>query len=374
MVIRKPPSTKKPTSQEPPITAPVKKPDPIVAPGSNLKNVKQFKDIIGDGGSPGPVAKKLSPPLFSGSGKTLGGPPSGPSRGGQPGSSRHSRLLDQFPPQEKKPRIEPVSNPPVVVDLSDDADDYIFEEIDLERIKKERQDTIKKEIMESFADDDMEEIVLIDDEYDDEAVDLVSLDDSLTDTSVIDELFNEQDALIEEFNLNNSKLKPTSEEDEIVSCPMCLKKIKRSEVKTHLERCYSEILGEDDMQEVKPEPAFDPNQPSTSKAGLRKADSKTSKKDTEYEQILKDCGYSDEVIAKALATMEQEEEHGEEDEAGSLRNVNRSGGGGGGGSSTLDEVDEIDLTAVGEECECPVCGRKVPFEEINQHLDGCLGC
>ncbi|XP_065079170.1 DNA-dependent metalloprotease dvc-1 [Ochlerotatus camptorhynchus] len=373
VVIRKPPSTsttnKKP-SQEP-VTTPVKKPGPIVAPGSNLKNVKQFKDLIGDDGSPSTAAKNQSPPLFSGRGETLGVPASGPSRVGQPGNARNSRLLTQFPPQEKKPRIEPVNKPPesaaVVVDLSDDADDYIFEEIDLDRIKKERQDSIRKEIMASFADDDMEEIVLIDDEYDDEAVDLVSLDDSLTDTSVIDELFGDQDALIEEFNSNNSKVKPDSEEDEIVSCPMCLKKIKRSQVSTHLERCYSVMLGEDDVQEAKKE-TFDPNQPSTSKAGASSKKNKKlpSKKETEREenrQLLKECGYSEEDIAKALATMEQE------DEAGRVRNASESGG----SSHLLDEGDEIDLTAIGEQCECPVCGRKIQFEQINRHLDGCLG-
>ncbi|XP_062563632.1 DNA-dependent metalloprotease SPRTN-like [Armigeres subalbatus] len=377
VVIRKPPSTntKNPSLEPVEAQVPMKKPSPVVPPGSNLKNVKQFKDFNGNG-SPTPV-KKYSPPLFAGGGQTLGGPPSGPSRAGQPGSSRNSRLLDQFPPQEKKPKITPVPEP-AMVDLSDDADDYIFEEIDLERIKKERQDSIKKEIMESFADDDMEEIVLIDDEYDDDAVDLGSLEDSLTDTSVIDELFSDHDALIEEFNSNNSASKHTSEENEIVSCPMCLKKIKRSEVSTHLERCYSIILGEEDVQEIKQKPPFDPNQPSTSTAGLNKpkpvdkkktSDSATASSKPEIDReenrkLLLECGYSEDDIATALATIEQEDDGGAvtarvSDSDDSVR--------------MLEDGNEIDLTAVGEECECPVCGRKVQFERINQHLDGCLG-
>lgn len=373
VVIRKPPtseSTRKPSTEPVAAPVPVRKANPVVPPGGNLKNVKQFKDLNEDG-SPSPV-RKLSPPLFAGSGQTLGGAPSGPSRAGQPGSSRNSRLLDQFPPQEKKPKISTAAEPSPVVDLSDDTDDHIFEEIDVDRIKKERQDMIKQEIMESFADDDMEEIVLIDDEYDDEAVDLGTLDDSLTDTSVIDELFSEQDALIEEFNSNNSTHKPASEEDEIVSCPMCLKKIKRSQVASHLERCYSIMLGEEDVKEIKKEEdkvKFDPNQPSTSKAGTSKPKPKVvekkppSQRELEREEnrkLLLECGYSEEAIAKAL--LDDDEGPGER-----VRATESSD------SALLLDGDEIDLTAVGEECECPVCGRKVPFESINPHLDGCLG-
>ncbi|KXJ67910.1 hypothetical protein RP20_CCG007765 [Aedes albopictus] len=381
VVIRKPPATttKKPTTEQVTAPVPVKIPAPVVPPGSNLKNVKQFKDL-NDEGSPSPKMKASPPTLFAGSGQTLGGPSAGPGRAGQPGSSRNSRLLDQFPPQEKKPRVSETPEP--AVDLSDDTDDHIFEEIDLDRIKRERQESIRKEIMESFADDDLEEIVLIDDEYDDNAIDMGCLDDSLTDTSVIDELFNEQDALIEEFNTNNSKHKPTSEEDEIVSCPMCLKKIKRAQVAPHLERCYSIMLGEEDAQEIdRQEPAaFDPNQPSTSKAGTTaksKPKDKTvdklkvpSQKDLEREEnrkLLLECGYSEEDIAKALVTMEQEES----EPSGRLTATESSDS-----TRMLQDGDEIDLTgadAIGEDCECPVCGRNVPFERINQHLDGCLG-
>ncbi|XP_055630065.1 DNA-dependent metalloprotease SPRTN-like [Toxorhynchites rutilus septentrionalis] len=378
VVVRKPPITKtvkKPqTEVEKPIGV-VKKPTPVVPPGSNLKNVKQFKDLADSDSDSSPV-KNPAVPLFLGTGHTLGGSSGGPSRVGQIGNARNSRLLAQFSPQQKKPRIETKQE---TIDLSDDTD-YIFEEIDVEKIKQERQDAIKKEILDSFADDDMEDIILIDDEYDDDADNvgqLANLDDSLTDTSVIDELFSENDALIEEFNQTNARVKVEREEDEIVSCPMCLKKIKRSEVGAHLERCYSALLGDDDseVQEVKPKVAFDPDLPSTSRAGVTKT-SQTTKasqsKESEREaqkKILRECGYSDEDIANALANMTDDEE----EEADGQQNNKQIKANESIESRLLNDVDEIDLTTIGEQCECPVCGRKVPFEQINQHLDGCLG-
>ncbi|XP_039434404.1 DNA-dependent metalloprotease SPRTN [Culex pipiens pallens] len=372
VVVRKPPTTA--TTPKPvPNEAPVKKPAPVVPPGSNLKNVKQFKDLDSD--SDGSPAKKPNVPLFTGSGHTLGG--AGKSYAGQPGNARNSRLLAQFSPKEKKPRIDqlPKPMPQETVDLSDDTD-YIFEAIDMDKIKRERQDAIKQDIRDSLADGDDDEIILIDDDYDDEQGDeITNLEDSLTDTSVIDELFSDSDILMEEFNKTNTKIKVEREEDELVSCVVCLKKIKRSEMAAHLDRCYTAFLGEDDDPAPVPTPAaFDPNQPSTSRAGTSsttkppqksketqpKPDNAKLSQREEHRKILLECGYSEEDIVTALEQMEDTEENQQQTSSSVEKRM-------------LNDGDEIDLTMAAEECACPVCDRMMPLEEINRHLDRCLG-
>ncbi|XP_058456400.1 DNA-dependent metalloprotease SPRTN [Malaya genurostris] len=355
VVVRKPPSAKTNTPQPTPNNRPVvKTPKPVVPPGGNLKNVKQFKDLSDSDTDATP--KDRSPvALFTGSGNVLGG-------SSRPGSTRNSRLLDQFSPQEKKPRQEKTKPQPETIDLvaDDDEEDYIFEQIDLDQIKQNRRDSIKKEIMNSFADDEMDEIVLIDDEYDDgddaAASELVNLDGSLTDTSVIDELFGEHDALIDEFNRTNGENRTDRKENEFVACPMCSAKIKRSQLAPHLEFCYGVLSADDDVP-------FDPNKPSTSKSKSSKSEtkSKSSQDREEQQKILQQCGYSESEIAKALATMEEEENRQRVVEDNSIE------------MQLLHDGNEIDLTSVGEQCECPICRRKVAFEMINQHLDQCLG-
>ncbi|XP_058812134.1 uncharacterized protein LOC131676811 [Topomyia yanbarensis] len=369
VVVRKPPVLNTKKSQPPVETRPVTKtPTPVVAPGGNLRNVKQFKDLSDN--DPNSSPNRRSPiALFTGTGNSLGGP----SRAGQPGGSRNSRLLDQFPPREKKPRQDIViKTEPGIIDLAeDDGEDYIIQQIDVDRIKQERQDSIKKEILDSFANDDMEEIILIDDEYDDDdaaASELVNLDGSLTDTSVIDELFSEQDSLIDEFNRTNGGGRADREEDEIVACPMCSTRMKRSQLAAHLELCYCVLPGDDDVQEAIRKP-FDPNKPSTSKA---ESGSKSSGKELqvreEQRKILLQCGYSESEIVKALAAMEEEEASEGDISQPTSQKANESVE-----MQLLDDGNEIDLTSVGEECECPICRRKVDFELINQHLDQCLG-
>lgn len=297
---------------------------------------------------------------------------------GRPGNARNSRLLSQFSPKEKKPRVDQLPKPiQETVDLSDETD-YIFEAIDMGKIKQERQDAIKKDIRDSLADGDDDEIILIDDDYDDEQEDAMSnLDDSLTDTSVIDELFNESDVLMEEFNRTNIRVKVEREEDELVSCVVCLKKIKRSEMGAHLERCYAAFLGEDNEPIPAPTPTFDPNQPSTSRAGTSSTAKpppkavKESQPDKltqreEHRKILLDCGYTEQQIVEALELMEKNE--AEEAFASTATSASTTVE-----NRMLNDGDEIDLTMAAEECQCPVCDRKVSLEEINRHLDRCLG-
>ncbi|XP_055525880.1 DNA-dependent metalloprotease dvc-1 [Wyeomyia smithii] len=352
IVIRKSPAVtnKKPPPkiEEPPSSKPSA---PVIPPGGNLKNVKQYKDLSGSDSEVKPIKRPV--PLFSGAGQTLGGSSSTLESGG----SRKSRLLDQFTPPDKKfkENFHPIKQE--VIDLSND-EDYIFEQIDLDQIKQERQETIRKEILESFANDDMEEIILIDDEYDDDAAasDIVNLNESIANVSVIDDLFSEHDSLIEEFNRTNSELKVEKTEDEIIACPMCSKKMKRAGLSSHLETCLGVESGEH---------AFDPNLPSTSKAPCDNNSllnrSSSSKCNSEQRRILEECGYSEKDIQKALAAMEEEDKRDTKTTPQSDE------------SHLLDDNNEVDLIAVGEECECPACYRKVSFDQINAHLDQCLG-
>ncbi|XP_055588200.1 DNA-dependent metalloprotease dvc-1-like [Uranotaenia lowii] len=383
VVVRKPPSAsvKKP-QPETENRVPVKKPASVVPPGTNLKNVKQFKDLSGSDSESSPP-KKPPVALFVGGGYTLGGSSGSQNRAGQVGNARNSRLLAQFASPAKKARVETTttSTQAESIDLSDDTD-YIFDQIDLNKIKQERQDAIKKEILESLADEDMEDIILIDDEYDDDAEDddlVTVLNDSLTDTSVIDELFSANDSLIEDFNRTNAIIKAEREEDEIVSCPMCLKKIKRSSISPHLEQCYSIILGEESTDT---ESMDKHNRPSTSKGEPSRPES-SSTAATERElnrQMLLDCGYSEADIVDALDALEQQESADissnsqaapavAASQSSSEQRIETNGV----YDLTLQDDDDGVPETLVEKCECPVCGRNVPFEQINVHLDQCLG-
>uniref|UniRef100_A0A182NAA0 Protein with SprT-like domain at the N terminus n=1 Tax=Anopheles dirus TaxID=7168 RepID=A0A182NAA0_9DIPT len=410
LVIRKPPATAKPATVIPKTATPSSsgRKNPTQTPlEGNLRNVKQFKDLSSDEEGPPKPKPKLPIPVFSGTGFTLG---SVSSAGGA--GERRSRLLDKFPEKTpkpsaaKKPRVESTTNhsttPSTLMEtilLSDDSDG-IFDEIDLvevERtaanIKKERQEAIKKEITDSFANDEMDEIVLIDDDYDDDLADeeLASIDDSLLDRSVIDELFNDNDQLMEDFNRTNAQIKAEKPDDEIVSCPMCLKKMTRAKIGDHLEACYSLISGEGTNAGKLPTSSArsvttrDDGRPSTSRAtparkttGPRKV---TANNDITraQQQLLRECGYGEEDIANVLedictqdmpaanmSSLRQQvlRECGYT-EADIMRVLDDA--------SSEDAFDnDVEIVSVVESCDCPNCGRKVELTSINEHLDQCL--
>uniref|UniRef100_A0A182SBH5 UBZ4-type domain-containing protein n=1 Tax=Anopheles maculatus TaxID=74869 RepID=A0A182SBH5_9DIPT len=333
---------------------------------------------------------------------------------------RRSRLLDKFPvptsssrsngkpTSAKKPRIELNTKPTSTTStmesilLSDDSDD-IFDEIDLttvDSIKKERTESIRREIVDSFENDEMDEIVLIDNEYDDELADeeeLSSIDDTLLDRSVIDELFNESDDLIEDFNRTNAKIKIEKPDDEIVSCPMCLTKMTRAKIGDHLERCYSLISGEKTAPTPKPmlvanvqsTKTIDTNQPSTSKAtparGTSSATSTKGKKKpardliTAQEQLLRDCGYTEQDIANVLEDASVEDMPAPSMVALREQVLRDCGYTDADIRRVLDDAsseeltsNEVEFISAVESCECPNCGKTVELSLINHHLDHCL--
>uniref|UniRef100_A0A182JR21 Protein with SprT-like domain at the N terminus n=1 Tax=Anopheles christyi TaxID=43041 RepID=A0A182JR21_9DIPT len=417
LVIRKPP-----TSQTRSVTPKIEKPSspirriPTQIPTfeGNLRNVKQFKDLpSAEDRSPKPTKPQV--PVFSGTGFVLG------TDSHESAGVRKSRLLDKFPPattpsvkpsSSKKPRTErnpkpSTSNAIESILLSDDSDN-VFDEIDLsevertvENIKKERQDAIRKEIVDSLADDEMDEIVLIDDEYDDELADkeLSAIDDSLLDRSVINELFNESDELIEDFNRTNAQIKVEKEDDEIVSCPMCLKKMTRVKIGDHLENCYAYIAGEPKTTIQKKIPAIrmqssnatlnrtskDENGPSTSRAKVGRGTSTVTKtKDannliTAQQQLLRDCGYGEADIANVLQDISMEEMPAPTMTSLRQQVLRDIGYTEADIQRVLDDAspedshgDDVEFISSVESCDCPICGKKVPLTLINQHLDQCL--
>ncbi|XP_053668958.1 DNA-dependent metalloprotease SPRTN-like [Anopheles marshallii] len=408
LVIRKPPAATAqtrnvtPKIEDPPTssrTVSAQKP-PLEG---NLRNVKQFKDLPPDGEGP---SKRVSPPtaVFTGTGFVLGST-------GSTGE-RRSRLLDKFPPTtgssssnssskptlSKKPRTEwkpktaSTSNTMETSILSDDSDN-IFDEIDLTQvgnIKKERTESIRKEIVDSLPNDELDEIILIDDEYDDELADeeLSSVDSSLLDRSVIDELFNESDELIEDFNRTNAQIKVEKPDDEIVTCPMCLKRMTRSKIGDHFESCYSHIAGETSTRGSRGQStANDVSQPSTSKAtpsGSRTTSTASKKLEsvdliTAQEQLLRDCGYAEADIANVLQDMSTQDMPAPN--VASLReqmlrdcgyteaDIRRVFD----DASSEDALNnDVEFISVVENCECPICGKTVSLSTINQHIDQCL--
>uniref|UniRef100_A0A182YKJ1 Protein with SprT-like domain at the N terminus n=1 Tax=Anopheles stephensi TaxID=30069 RepID=A0A182YKJ1_ANOST len=427
LVLRKPP-----TAQTRPVIPKVEHPPGTsrkvgngtirTPPEGNLRNVKQFKDLTSDEDEP---PKRPAPPIpvFTGTGFVLGSADSS--------GERRSRLLDKFPvptsssgssgsggsssrtkpTSSKKPRIEvkpepssSTSNTMESILLSDDSDD-IFDAIDLtalDNIKKERTESIRREIVDSFENDEMDEIVLIDNEYDDELADeeaLSMIDDTLLDRSVMDELFNESDELIEDFNRTNAKIKIENPDDEIVSCPMCLAKMTRGRIGDHLNQCYSLISGEPNPSTRQPSQVprarntkpSDTNQPSTSKATTpaRTASASTTAKSkkksrasdliTAQEQLLRECGYTEQDIANVLEDASVEDMPAPSMNAlreqvlrdcgytdADIRRVLDDG------SPVESASNEVEFVSEIESCECPICGRSVTLNLINQHLDQCL--
>uniref|UniRef100_A0A182VX48 Protein with SprT-like domain at the N terminus n=1 Tax=Anopheles minimus TaxID=112268 RepID=A0A182VX48_9DIPT len=401
LVIRKPPAATQtrnatPKVEKPPVSSgnvPPKQP----ALEGNLRNVKQFKDLSMDGEGP---PKRISPPIpvFTGTGFVLG------SSSGNAGE-RKSRLLDKFPPtsrsakptSSKKPRTERKPQPSTSkavesILLSDDSDN-IFDEIDLTEvgnIKKERTESIRKEIVDSFTNDEMDEIILIDDEYDDELADeeLSSIDSSLLDRSVIDELFNESDELIEDFNRTNAPIKVEKPDDEIVSCPMCLARMARAKIGDHFESCYSHIAGEPSRTATETtrgqSTANDVSQPSTSKAISARATTSAKKKETvdlitAQQQLLRDCGYGEGDIANVLQDMSTQDMPAPD--VASLREqvLRDCGYTEADIRRVLDDAspedslnNDVEFISAVESCQCPICGKTVSLSSINQHIDQCL--
>ncbi|XP_053680637.1 DNA-dependent metalloprotease SPRTN-like [Anopheles nili] len=349
----------------------------------NLPNVKQLRDLASD------EHNCPTQPLFSGRAFVLGSGSSGNS------GERRSRLLDKFPDTSSRPsaskkrRVEQLpstsSNRELeAVMLSDDSD-YIFDEIDLKEvektvanIKKERQDAIKKEIIESSLNEENDEIFLIDDDFDDELADeeLSSIDDSILDRSVIDDLFNDRDDLMDDFNRTNARITIENSDDEIVSCPICLQKMSRAKSSDHFEVCFAQTETKTSGTSVQLVASSDLSQPSTSK-GTPVSKKKTAASDvvTAQQQLLRSCGYGEDEISKVLEDTTSQD-IAAPNMATLKQNVLRECG-----YTETDIIralddgsddDDVQLVSIDDYCSCPICSKVVSMSSINQHLDQCV--
>ncbi|EDW30808.1 GL13306 [Drosophila persimilis] len=172
---------------------------------------------------------------------------------------------------------------------------------------QERTRKIKEEVMfdesQDFSEDD---IVLIDDEYDDEQ----NLDSSLiaatelADQSVIDDLFG-VDTLLAEFQLENDVV-PTGSRvtkdlnNDIVICPICFGRIKRSQLSNHFEGCFITNKVEPPSFKhklPKTNSTMNAQRPSTAMTSGKGKRSATGGKRASSKQVLRNAGYTEEEIA-----------------------------------------------------------------------------
>ncbi|XP_037813384.1 uncharacterized protein LOC119604680 [Lucilia sericata] len=275
----------------------------------------------------------------------------------------------------------------VITLSSDDEDDSDSECITKPKINRnmtldQRQTMIKKEIMDesiNLCDDDIE---LIDDEYDDTAgqnLDLTIVSE-LADTSVIDEFFGE-DTLMKEFKREND-CQPTSsrhqfdEGYDIITCPICLEKMTRAVMAEHLNGCTGIAI------KILPPKKAMKKLSAISKEARPKRQTRPSRKSTK--DILRNAGYSDDVLERIASASSMEEDDDELEflqRAGIKRSPNSK-------KSTSTKTTKVDLNSSSEDentrlyrqrsiykttRQCPVCAREVEESEMNDHLDECLG-
>ncbi|XP_033249486.1 sprT-like domain-containing protein Spartan [Drosophila miranda] len=172
---------------------------------------------------------------------------------------------------------------------------------------QERTRKIKEEVMfdesQDFGEDD---IVLIDDEYDDEQ----NLDSSLiaatqlADQSVIDDFFG-VDTLLAEFHLEKDAVPTTSRatkdlNNDIVICPICFGRIKRSQLSNHFEGCF--ITNKEEPPSFKKKlpktnRTMNAQRPSTAITSGKGKRSATGGKRASSKQVLRNAGYTEEEMA-----------------------------------------------------------------------------
>ncbi|KAH8355443.1 hypothetical protein KR084_006803 [Drosophila pseudotakahashii] len=170
----------------------------------------------------------------------------------------------------------------------------------------ERTQRIKREVMEDESIYSEDDIMLIDDEYDENeaSADSLTAATELADQSIIDDLFGE-DTLLKEFQLENAVQPSCSSyssnvDNDIVSCPICFEKMKRTQLANHFEGCTITVRVEPPSFKSKSGRAFLDTTASTStKASTsRTSKRKTSSSKPSSKQTLRNCGYTDNEIAK----------------------------------------------------------------------------
>uniref|UniRef100_A0A034V403 UBZ4-type domain-containing protein n=1 Tax=Bactrocera dorsalis TaxID=27457 RepID=A0A034V403_BACDO len=236
----------------------------------------------------------------------------------------------------------------------------------------ERHKVIKEEILEDTDDLLDEDIILIDDEYDDNAQDdnnevaNISAAAELADTSVIDEFFGD-DTMLKDFNREND-VKPSGSyhfpnpNDDIITCPICQGKMKRCLFADHMDGCTGIAI-----KIVAPK-HFLKKVASTSRPLNPTRTPRPSRKD-----ILRKAGYSEQDLINLTSTSDDEF-------SSSNSNINQSSPDRPQTNSTNASWSPEDMDTrlyrqrniLKSTIQCPNCGKEVEQETINDHLDDCL--
>ncbi|XP_055907539.1 DNA-dependent metalloprotease SPRTN-like [Eupeodes corollae] len=229
-----------------------------------------------------------------------------------------------------------------------------------------RQKQIKKEILDEsndLSDGNDEDIVLIDDEYDDNAL---STSLELADTSLVDDLFGE-DTLLKEFKNENAVMPSCSRysknpQNDIITCPICQEKMKRENFSEHLDGCVGIVVKIEygkNKKNAKPIRAKSstPKKKSSSLSSSTSTSRKSSKTTSKSREILLSAGYTEEDLEN-LPTLSEEstlnESSNTEDDLNLSERHRRSNG------------------LYTQTRPCPACCQEVDIEKINEHLDECL--
>ncbi|XP_054728840.1 DNA-dependent metalloprotease SPRTN isoform X1 [Anastrepha obliqua] len=236
----------------------------------------------------------------------------------------------------------------------------------------ERQKAIKQEILEDTADLLDEDIILIDDEYDDNSLvasnDLptISAAAELADTSVIDEFFSD-DTMLKEFNREND-VKPSGSrhfsmpEDDIITCPICQDKMKRCVFADHMDGCTGIAI------KVAP-----PKHALKKLSAISRPVKPTNKSRPSRKEILRKAGYSEQDLINLTSTSDEEF-------SSSNGNINLTSPTQPNANSTSAEVSPENMDTrlyrqrniLKSTIQCPNCGQEVEQNTINDHLDDCL--
>lgn len=234
----------------------------------------------------------------------------------------------------------------------------------------ERHKVIKDEILEDTDDLLDEDIILIDDEYDDNAQDdnnqmaNISAAAELADTSVIDEFFG-ADTMLKDFNREND-VKPSGSyhfpnpNDDIIICPICQGKMKRCLFADHMDGCTGIAI------KIAAPKHLLKKLSSTSRPLNPTRTPRPSRKD-----ILRKAGYSEQDLINLTSTSDDEF-------SSSSSNINLSSPNRPETNSTNDGWSPEDTRLYRQRnilkstIQCPNCGQEVEQETINDHLDDCL--
>ncbi|XP_011193647.1 DNA-dependent metalloprotease SPRTN isoform X1 [Zeugodacus cucurbitae] len=236
----------------------------------------------------------------------------------------------------------------------------------------ERHKVIKEEILEDTDDLLDEDIILIDDEYDDNAQDdnnemaNISAAAELADTSVIDEFFGD-DTMLKDFNREND-VKPSGSyhfpnpNDDIITCPICQGKMKRCLFADHMDGCTGIAV-----KIVAPKHLL--KKLSTTSRPLNPTrTSRPSRKD-----ILRNAGYSEQDLINLTSTSD--DEFNSSSSTINLSSPIRPDANSTNSGSTLEDKDTRlyrQRNILKSTIQCPNCGQEVEQTTINDHLDDCL--